>query len=214
MPPVPRWSIGPFELLVHAEEHFRRDGDIDRRLCMIGFDNAIESGITTYLSLKPEQRQGRTYSQADRDGWLKDFPSRIEFLYEELKARDVAPVFEKADVLWFRSIRNEMYHSGLGVVPHGDCVKGIREAALWIVGALFEIEDIETYVFEEVEARIPTRNPEFDASFDEANAEVDIGGLVYSPSDVLFSVDPRLYRQYVLEYGETVLALAKEDDQS
>ena len=51
MSPVPRWAVGPFELLVHAEEHFRRADDIDRRLAVIGFDNAIESGITTYLSL-------------------------------------------------------------------------------------------------------------------------------------------------------------------
>ena len=44
------WAYGPFEILLHAETHYLSGGDIDRRLSLIGFDNAIELAITTYLN--------------------------------------------------------------------------------------------------------------------------------------------------------------------
>ena len=57
MNPLPPWANGPFELLVHAEEHLRAGDDFDRRIALIGFDNAIEITIAAYLSLKPIQRR-------------------------------------------------------------------------------------------------------------------------------------------------------------
>lgn len=47
------WAYGPFEVLLHAETHYRSGEDFDRRIAIIGFDNAIEVAITTYLSLHP-----------------------------------------------------------------------------------------------------------------------------------------------------------------
>lgn len=59
------WAWGPFEVLLHAELHYRVGEDFDRRIAMIGFDNAIEVAITTYLTLHPMQRGNRTYPKAD-----------------------------------------------------------------------------------------------------------------------------------------------------
>ena len=46
----------PFEVLLHAEMPYRSGKDLDRRLSLISFDNAIELAITTYLNLHPMQR--------------------------------------------------------------------------------------------------------------------------------------------------------------
>ena len=39
---IPPWAKGPFELLRHAYEHLQKGDDNDRRIALIGFDNAIE----------------------------------------------------------------------------------------------------------------------------------------------------------------------------
>ncbi len=46
---LPAWARGPYELIEHAEGHYHGDTDVDRRIALIGFDNAIEVAITTYL---------------------------------------------------------------------------------------------------------------------------------------------------------------------
>ena len=38
----------------HAEIHYRKGSDYDRRLALISFDNSIEVSIATYLSLREE----------------------------------------------------------------------------------------------------------------------------------------------------------------
>ena len=40
------WAVGPFEMLYHAETHFLKGEDFDRRIALISFDNAIEVAIT------------------------------------------------------------------------------------------------------------------------------------------------------------------------
>ena len=39
------WKKKPFELIFHAEVHYRRGDDYDRRLALISFDNSIEISI-------------------------------------------------------------------------------------------------------------------------------------------------------------------------
>jgi len=43
------WALGPFEIILHAEMHYRDGDDLDRRIAIVGFDNAIELAIHTYL---------------------------------------------------------------------------------------------------------------------------------------------------------------------
>jgi hypothetical protein len=38
----PPWASGPGEILRHAKALLRTDSDINRRLAMISFDNAVE----------------------------------------------------------------------------------------------------------------------------------------------------------------------------
>jgi hypothetical protein len=52
------WARGPFELIRHADEHYHSTGDVDRRIALIGFDNAIEVSIDVFIRLHPKVRGG------------------------------------------------------------------------------------------------------------------------------------------------------------
>ena len=57
------WINGPLELLHHAEGHYQMDDDFDRRMALIGFDNAIEVAISSFLNLHPKQRGGKQFGR-------------------------------------------------------------------------------------------------------------------------------------------------------
>ena len=48
---------------------------------MIGFDNAIELAITTYLSLHPIQRGGQTYKNEDVEKWSNNYHTKADFFF-------------------------------------------------------------------------------------------------------------------------------------
>jgi len=76
---LPAWARGPYELIHHAEGHFNSENDTDRRIALVGFDNAIEVAITTYLQLNSKLRGGRTFPKKDVDGWLQNYHTKIAF---------------------------------------------------------------------------------------------------------------------------------------
>src|ERR1700754_2610070 len=110
------WAIGPFELLQHAEGHRLSQGDFDRRMALISFDNAIESAVTTYLSLHPSQRGGRQYSREDVAKWLANFHSKLAFLELHASLADVPMPQDPASMVFYHGLRNDLYHGGNGVV--------------------------------------------------------------------------------------------------
>src|SRR5206468_4760725 len=110
MNPLPPWANGPFELLVHAEGHLIDGEDFDRRIALISFDNAIEVAITTYLTLNPIQRGGRSYPKADVEKWLDNYHTKLEFLEFELDKRSTGWSVEKSYIIWVHDHRNEQYH--------------------------------------------------------------------------------------------------------
>src|SRR6266567_1002740 len=99
MSPLPPWTDGPFELLLHAESHLRAGGDFDRRIALISFDNAIEVAITTYLTLHPIQRGNRQYQNAEVELWLSNYHTKLDFLGLELAARTLAWEVEHGHIL-------------------------------------------------------------------------------------------------------------------
>ncbi|WP_372156945.1 hypothetical protein ACCP96_15415 [Xanthomonas campestris pv. fici] len=76
------WAYGPFELLLNAELHYRVGEDFDRRIAMVGFDNAIEVAITTYLGLHPMQRGNREYEREEIQKWLRSYHSKVDFFFK------------------------------------------------------------------------------------------------------------------------------------
>ena len=81
---LPNWALGPFDLILHAEMHYRNGEDLDRRISIVGYDNAIEVAIHTYLNLHPIQRNNRTYPTAEVEKWLDNFYTKIDFLEIEV----------------------------------------------------------------------------------------------------------------------------------
>src|SRR3984893_19247072 len=126
------WTHGPFELILHAEEHYLKGNDFDRRIALIGFDNSIEVSITTYLSLHHIQRGGKKYEKLDCKKWLKNYHSKIDFYYKELSNRNIQEICDKGEILWCHNHRNDQYHGGRKGIPDIRTLENIRKAALWV----------------------------------------------------------------------------------
>jgi hypothetical protein len=138
------WAARPFELIFHAEIHYRRGSDYDRRLALISFDNSIEVSITTYLSLNPIQRGNRQYPRKDVERWMNNYHSKLDFFALEIQNRGLPEYKEKAEIVWYHDQRNEHYHGGGFGVPEQGTLDGIRQVALWVFSVLFETADVET----------------------------------------------------------------------
>ena len=196
------WTYGPFELLQHAEMHYLSGEDLDRRIAMIGFDNAIEVAITTYLSLNPLQRANRTYTKADIGEWTVNYHTKLEFFFHECAVRSVTTVAERADIVWFHEVRNEQYHMGGGTVPQRRELDGVRAAALEVFSILFDETDASALLDEYISARnsspAPPRTDTHDRLIDDEHDMIDVCGRVEYASDVLYSLDPERYRDVAL----------------
>ena len=142
------WAYGPFDILLHAEKHYLSGEDIGRRISMIGFDNAIELAITTYLNLHPIQRGGRTYKNDDVEKWNSNYHTKVEFFFAECVTRGVVASAKQDEVVWFHEVRNGQYHLGGATVPNQRVLNGVREAALEVFSVLFE-EDAAVSLLEE-----------------------------------------------------------------
>ena len=134
------WTRGPFELLCHAEEHRLRRSDFDRRMALISYDNAIEVSISTFLGLHPRQRDGLEYPTERKERWLANYHAQLDFLYDEFAPRSTVPIgATREDVIFYHGLRNELYHSGNGLVPEESSIQGARLAATWVFSVLFKV---------------------------------------------------------------------------
>lgn len=204
MSTLPPWATGPFELILHAEEHLRKGDDFDRRIALISFDNSIEVSITTYLSLNPIQRGNRTYKKDDVEKWLNNYHSRLDFFDEALKERGLQWKVDKGHIIWTHDHRNEQYHGGSKGTPEKQVLSIIKEAALWIFGLLFDIPDVEEILQKQITAKLPKPPPqpdkELDRAIDSVYGMVQVGEQEYYTSELLFYTDISSY----YEAGETL----------
>ncbi|HCR70458.1 MAG TPA: hypothetical protein DIW23_03360 [Anaerolineae bacterium] len=203
MSALPPWAQGPFELIVHAEEHLRKGDDFDRRMALISFDNAIEVAIATYLSLNPIQRGGKSYPKDDVKKWLENYHSKLDFLNEELTSRKLLWEVERSYIVYVHDQRNEQYHRGSKGTPEKQVLEIVRKASLWIMATLYSITDIEKTLNDTITAKLPPPPAQPDKNFDDAIDElygpVVIAGQVYAASEILFAMDDLAYRDIGLE---------------
>ena len=194
----PPWANGPFELIVHAESHLRNADDFDRRIAMISFDNAIEVSITTYLTLKPIQRKGRSYSSKAIENWTKNYHRKLDFLQKELKLRKVEWLVEKSHIVWAHDHRNEQYHGGQKGVPEKTVLEIARNASLWVFSFLFDVDDaeaaLEQALLDQASPIPPSKERNFDVAIDEQYGIFTVGEQNYYASELLFAVDYDAYR--------------------
>jgi hypothetical protein len=205
MTPLPPWTSGPFELLLHAEEHLRAGEDFDRRIALISFDNAIEVAIVVYLSLNPMQRKNRQYKRADVDNWFTNYHTRLDFIEFEVLSRKSKWEVDREHIVWCHDHRNQQYHGAHRGVPDRQVLDIARRAALWIFSMLFEVEEIEQRIEAALLAKLPrapARNPTFDAAIDIVLDTIPIGDQVYPASEVLYSVDYEAYRDLGMQLSD------------
>lgn len=197
---VKPWVRAPFEVLLHAEMHYRQDEDFDRRIAMIGFDNAIEFAIATYLNLKPIHRAGKSYSGEKVKIWLEHYHTRIEFFFEECKTRGVTVIAEMEEVIWVHNLRNEQYHGGGPSYPGKKDLDAARAFALQVFSVLFDESDIEGLLsgHQPGSTDLPPRAEEDDKIIDDAHGLVDLCGQKEYSSEVLYAYDPVRYRNVAL----------------
>lgn len=199
MSPLPPWALGPFEIILHAEMHYRNGEDFDRRVAIVGFDNAIEVAIHTYLNLHPIQRQNRTYQKADVEKWMDNFHTKIEFFETEVQSRGMTMVCDKAKFIWYHEVRNGQYHVGGATIPQARELDAIREAALWVFSVLFDAPNIasllEQHLASQSTDNLPQRNDDDDRLIDREYGIVDLAGKPYHVSEVLHAFDAVLYSE-------------------
>jgi hypothetical protein len=134
------WMRGPFELIRHADGHLKDNGDTDRRIALIGFDNAIEVSIDVFIRLHPRLRAGVEIKRDEGEQAQRNYHTKIEFLDKHVQARQIPLSIPVDEIVWFHQLRNELYHSGNGMVPEAHVITGARAAALAVFQALFGLD--------------------------------------------------------------------------
>jgi hypothetical protein len=200
------WAYGPFEILLHAELHYRLGEDFDRRIAMIGFDNAIEVAITTYLGLHPIQRGNRQYPNADVERWLNNYHTKIGFFFQECVTRQVVVGGQHDEIIWYHEVRNGQYHVGGATVPQRRELDGVRAAALEVFAVLFEVADTEVQLDAHISAMQKAPQPRTaggDRLIDGKYGLVELCGQLEYSSELLYAVDPNRYHDTIqnLENG-------------
>ena len=210
------WAYGPFEILLHAERHYLCGEDIDRRLSLIGFDNAIELAITTYLNLHPIQRGGQTYKNEDVEKWSNNYHTKAEFFFLECKSRGVVPNAKQDEIVWFHAVRNGQYHVGGATVPDQRVLNGLRAVALEVFSILFDEKDASLLLEEHIAmmspAPSPPRTDAHDRLIDDAHDMIEVCGRVQYASEVLYALDRDRYREVALEL-ETGVDVPNEEQE-
>jgi hypothetical protein len=200
------WALGPFEILLHAETHFRQGEDLDRRIAIVGFDNAIELAIHTYLSLHPVQRQNKTYKKDEVEVWLENFHTKIDFFCQEVDKRGLRVECDKAMFIWFHEVRNGQYHVGGATIPQARELDGIRAAALWVFSVLFDVKDIISLIEQHLTTRpgddLPKRTEDDDRAIDDQFGVVSVAGKRCYSSELIHRFDPVWYSELATELKE------------
>jgi len=139
-PEIRPWMRGPYELIRHAYGHLKNADDTDRRVALIGFDNAIEVCIDVFLKLHPMQRSGLQIPREEVEKATRNYHTKIAFLDEHAQSRKVTIAVPVEVIVWYHQLRNELYHSGNGMVPEVHVLYGAFDAAAAVFKALFGVD--------------------------------------------------------------------------
>jgi hypothetical protein len=140
MKAIKPWVNAPLELIRHAEGHLKAGSDLDKRMALISYDNAIEVAIKTYLELHPVQRGGKQYERKQIDHWKHNYHTQLEFLEEHVGSSGQPMEVTRDEIIWYHQRRNHLYHAGDGLVPAKYDLQGIRKVALWVLSVLFDVD--------------------------------------------------------------------------
>ncbi|MFC6661192.1 hypothetical protein [Deinococcus multiflagellatus] len=173
-------------------------------MALISYDNSIEVSVMNYLSLNDILRGGRQYTRAQKSQWMDNyFHTKLDFIEHECRGRNIPILHDKQHMTYYHSIRNGQYHDGQAAVPTNEVLSGVRSAAMWVFGMLYDIQDVQS----EVDARIsqldphhdlPNKSDEYDMLLDDEFGVISFGDTSFYASDLLFSFDRIAYRDLAL----------------
>lgn len=129
------WIDGPKELLQHSLDHLDSGNDFDKRIAMIGIDNAVELIIKSYLGLPNRARGSKGPTRKELAEAENSFPTLLDTLekYDSTKLMGI----ELADIEWYHRVRNQLYHSGSGITVESTKVETYFEIASNLFENLF-----------------------------------------------------------------------------
>jgi hypothetical protein len=128
------WISGPREILQHGLSLLHEDSDRNRRLALLGIDNAVELMIKTYLGL-PKRITGVQISRKDFVEISESFPKMLDALEEH--GGQYLNGIDLGDIEWFHRLRNQLYHQGNGLTVARDQVEVYAELAKLLFKNLF-----------------------------------------------------------------------------
>lgn len=135
------WMLGPFELLRHAEGHFKQGDESDLRIALINYDNAIETSITTFIELEPEQRRDLELPKDLLPGWRKrGYHYKLDFLRWYVPELYLEHKVKETELQHIHKRRNDLYHGSAYNVPARRDVLLAQKAAKWVFFILYYID--------------------------------------------------------------------------
>ena len=94
----------------------------------------------TALNLNPRLRSGYEITREAKKNFLRNYHSKIEFLDGYVQDRGLSMGTSIEAIVWYHALRNQLYHSGNGMVPEIHVVEGAKQAALDVFGLLFDVD--------------------------------------------------------------------------
>jgi hypothetical protein len=96
--------------------------------------------VEAFVNLQPRQRGGLVIAHDEKEQVLRNYNEKIGFLerHQERTGLDLGVSLEH--ILWYHTLRNELYHSGNGMTPERQHVIGARDSALAIFRVLFSAD--------------------------------------------------------------------------
>lgn len=149
------WTLVPYQLIQHADGHFKEGKDIDRKIAIVGFDNAIELCIDVFVNLHPRLRDNYQIKKEDIPKILQNYHTKMDFLDRYLKEKNESIGISVDEIIWYHTLRNELYHSGNGMIPELFTLNNIRAGAIKIFEYLFEEKYEEILENAEIETEKP-----------------------------------------------------------
>ena len=136
------WMIKPFELIFHAESHYRSSSDYGKRMAYINFDNAIEASISTFMYINKKPKGLKLYDNDDFNQ-IDKFINKLKILESYLNKEKLPIIWDTEIINHYHGQRNNLYHGATLSSPDTSELNEIRQIAFWIFTTLFKIEKIE-----------------------------------------------------------------------
>ena len=90
--------------------------------------------------MHPKLRKGYEIEGVEAEKALRNYHSKIEFIDRFSENNQIEEDIPIESIVWFHQLRNELYHSGNGMIPELHVLNGSRYAALKIFQALFSVD--------------------------------------------------------------------------